>query len=218
MKVIAVNIGERRTIKWRGKDVETGIFKYPVEGHITLEAEDVVDDDVIDRKYHGGRDKACYIFSADHYDYFKKLYPELEFQPGMFGENITVEGLNESDMHLGDIYQLGDAKVAISQPREPCFKLGARFETQKILKQFINAPYPGAYLRIIEIGKVKAGDEMKLIQKGHSTANLAEVYRLLYHSTKDDVESIKSILEISELPEGLRKNLSKRLTLKKYTP
>ena len=135
----------------------------------------------------------------------------------MFGENITIEGMNEANMHLGDIYQLGSAKVTVTQPREPCFKLGARFGTQKILKQFINAPYPGAYLKVLEVGQVNVGDQMILLEKGNIEANLAEVYRLLYHSTMADTIKINSILKIKELPDGLRNTLAKRLTLKKFS-
>jgi MOSC domain-containing protein YiiM len=78
MKIISTNIGEPRVIQWNGKEVETGIFKYPVNEPIYLETDDVVNDHVIDRKYHGGADKACYLYSADHYSYWQKLYPELD--------------------------------------------------------------------------------------------------------------------------------------------
>ncbi|MGK0384868.1 MAG: MOSC domain-containing protein YiiM [Bacteroidia bacterium] len=99
MKVKSVNRGEARLVDWRGKKVSTGIFKYPVEGAIFLGTEDVVDDDVVDRKYHGGVDKAVYAYSADHYPFWKEQYPALDWSLGMFGENLTIEGLDESRMH-----------------------------------------------------------------------------------------------------------------------
>ncbi|MFT4600262.1 MAG: MOSC domain-containing protein YiiM [Arenicella sp.] len=197
--------------------MDTGIFKYAVEGSIQLGNEDVVGDNVIERKYHGGVHKACYIYSADHYSYWKDLYPDLDFENGMFGENITIEGLDEANIHLGDIYQVGSAKVEVSQPREPCYKLGIRFNTQKILKQFINAPYPGVYLRVIEKGEVKAGDEMVQIKEGPAFANLKDVYYLLYQSKKSDQDKIETVLELTNLPPDLRRNLEKRLNLKKMT-
>lgn len=213
MKVVSVNLGERKTVSWRGKDVQTGIFKYPVDSAIVLGKEDVENDHVIDRKYHGGINKACYIYSADHYAYWKDLYPELEWTNGMFGENITIEGLDESKIYLGDVYQIGQAKVEVAQPREPCFKLGIRFGTQKIVKQFLNAPYPGVYLRIIEEGEVQADDSVTLIQQGNTCATFEEVYRLSFHSEPKDNPKIKAILQIEDLPKGLRSNLEKRLKL-----
>jgi MOSC domain-containing protein YiiM len=213
MKVVSVNIGERKKVSWRGKTVETGIFKYPVNNPIILDSNDVEGDQVVDRKYHGGIDKACYIYSADHYDYWKELYPSLDWEFGMFGENITIKGLDESKMHLGDIYQIGAAKVEVAQPREPCFKLGIRFGSQKVLKQFFNAPYPGAYLRVIEKGAVKTNDEMLLIQKGHTCAILEDVYRLSYHSQLTDNPKIKLILEIENIASVVRSNLEKRLKI-----
>jgi MOSC domain-containing protein YiiM len=216
MKVISVNIGEKQTFKYRGKNVETGIFKYPVDQSIFLGNEDVEKDSVVDRKYHGGIEKACYIYSADHYEFWKEKYPHLDFQHGMFGENITIEGLDESNLYLGDIYQIGQAKVEVSQPREPCFKLGARFETSKILKQFINAPYPGVYLKVIEEGIVVKGDELTLIKKGYSIGNISTVYHLMFHSEKKDKTKIKELLAIEDLAKSLTKCLKKRLTLKRF--
>ena len=95
MKVVATNIGEKRTVLWRNEHIETGIFKAPVAQGIVLEREDVKKDAVVDRKYHGGIDKACYAYSADFYDYWKGKFPDLKWSYGMFGENLTIHGLNE---------------------------------------------------------------------------------------------------------------------------
>ena len=111
MKIISTNIGEPRVIKWRGKEVETGIFKFPVIQPIFLGTDDVENDHVIDRRYHGGTNKACYLYSSDHYGYWQKLYPELEMPWGIFGENLTVEGLNEAQINIGDIFKIGEAVV-----------------------------------------------------------------------------------------------------------
>ena len=137
MLVKSVNIGNKQDVLWNGKTVSTGIFKKSVLS-IKLGKEDVDLDDVVDRKYHGGIDKACYIYSFNHYAFWQKLYPNVELNFGMFGENITIEGLNEKTVYIGDIYRIGGATVKVTQPRQPCFKLGVRFSDQKIIKQFIN--------------------------------------------------------------------------------
>ena len=176
MKVVSVNLGEKRTINYKGKIVETGIFKFPVDTSIFLGSKDVEGDAVIDRKYHGGIDKAVYGYSENHYEYFKELYPELYWQYGMFGENLTITNLEETALNVGDRFQLGEAIIEVTKPREPCFKLGIRFGTQSILKQFWNSTKSGVYFKVLKTGNVCAGDEFVLIEKALGTPTIAEVY------------------------------------------
>lgn len=211
MKVVSTNISDVRTVNWRGKQVQTGIFKEPVNEPIFLGDTDVKNDHVVDRKYHGGKDKACYLYSADCYSFWKNKYPQLDFNYGMFGENITVEGLNDALLNIGDIYQLGESRIQIAQPRQPCFKLGIKFGTQKVLKEFIQAPYPGAYVRVLDSGSVKKGDTLKLISKHPVDINLLELYRLLYHSDQSDVNRITKLIQEEVLPDEMKEGLKKRL-------
>ncbi|AOW21381.1 MOSC domain-containing protein [Urechidicola croceus] len=176
MKVLSVNIGKRKIVSWRGKDVETGIFKYPVDKSIFLGKEDVENDAVVDRKYHGGIDKAVYGYSFEHYDYFKKLHPDLDWNYGMFGENITFSRLNEDEITVGSIYKLGECKLEVSKPRQPCYKLGIRFNTPKIVKQFWNSSKSGIYFKVLETGNVKVDDELVLLNKLLDASTIAEVY------------------------------------------
>ncbi|UZO80220.1 MOSC domain-containing protein [Aquimarina sp. ERC-38] len=212
MKVKSVNIGSPTTVSWKAKEVTTGIYKYPVDKEIYLDKEDVAGDSVIDRRYHGGVDKACYLYSADHYAYWQGLYPYLEWNYGMFGENITLEGLKEENLFLGDIYQLGQAKVQITQPREPCFKLGIRFGTQKVLKQFLNKTFCGSYLKVIEPGAVIKGDTMQLLEGGNSPLSIAELYKLFFFPEvlKEDLENA---LGETLLTGHNRENLQNRLKI-----
>lgn len=209
MHILSVNKGEKETIKWRGKEVQTGIFKRPVSGAITLGFEDVVGDVVYDRKYHGGIDKACYIYSAEHYPFWQKKYPELDWNFGMFGENITVGGLHESQVQIGDIFYAGDCRVQVTQPRQPCFKLGVRFNSQKILKEFIHHPFPGMYVKIIEPGEVKKGDTFQLSERLHDSVGLLEIWNLLY-ATEPDEDLLAFALNFPHLAESCKKDLRKR--------
>lgn len=90
MKIVSTNIGEAVTIEWRGQKLQTGIYKYPVNQSLFLGKEDVENDHVIDRRYHGGTDKTCYLYSAEHYSFWQNRYPEVKLEWGMFGENLTV--------------------------------------------------------------------------------------------------------------------------------
>ncbi len=208
MKIISTNIGESRVIKWKGKEVETGIFKFPVNKPIYLETDDVVNDHVIDRKYHGGADKACYLYSADHYSYWQKLYPELDLKWGIFGENLTIEGLHEANVNIGDIFEIGETVVQATQPRQPCFKLEFRFNDNRIVNQFIDSGFAGVYVRVLKTGNVQAGNEMKLIERKHSLS-IQKVYELLYCSELQK-EAVQQALNDPNLAASCRKDLFKR--------
>lgn len=210
MKIISTNLGNPTKIVWNGKETTTGIYKFPVDQPILLESTDVKGDSVIDRKHHGGIYKAAYLFSADRYAYWKEKYPDLEWNWGMFGENLTIQGLDESQIRIGSIYRLGTALVQITQPREPCYKLGIRFKDQNMIKQFIDQGFPGTYVRVLENGTVKTGDSMELSKASETPLTVQEFYKLLYAKTKDS-----HVLRLALQNEAIPK--SKREKLKKWT-
>ncbi|MCL4109407.1 UNVERIFIED_CONTAM: hypothetical protein GTU68_033232 [Idotea baltica] len=210
MEIISTNLAERRTVAWNGKSIETGIFKYPVAGPLTLESEDVVGDHVVNRVHHGGLDKACYLFSADVYPWWKEKYPALAWDYGMFGENLTVKGLDEANLLIGDTYAVGGATIQVSQPRQPCFKLGIRFEDQGVLKHFIAEKCPGTYVRVLESGPVKVGDRLKLIHRNENAMSIREVYTLLYHQNPD-LAALRRGLEDKALADSAKASFQKRI-------
>lgn len=211
MKITSTNIAKPKTIIWNGKTEITGSYKTPTTAPIYLGKDTVKDDEVSDRRYHGGEFKACYLFSEDHYLHWKTLYPDLDWQWGMFGENITVAGLNEKDLFIGSIYKIGTALIQITEPREPCYKLGLRFETQKVLKQFISYGFSGTYARVLETGHVKAGDVMQLHKKAENSLSIWHFFEMLYSKEKNK-EHIKLIVDNDALPKHKRDKL--RLLLK----
>lgn len=176
MKVVSVNLGEKRVINYKGKTIETGIFKYPVKDAIFLGKVDVENDSVIDRRYHGGIEKAVYAYSENHYNYWQKLYPNLDWHFGIFGENLTISNLEETQIKVGTHYKLGEAIIEVTKPREPCMKLALVFETQKILKQFWNSSKSGIYFKVVQTGNVKTGDDLTLLNEAISSPTIAEVY------------------------------------------
>lgn len=176
MKVISVNIGELKVINYKGKIVETGIFKYPVNQPVFLGTEVVKNDVIIDRKHHGGIEKAVYGYSQNHYEYWKELYPNLDWDYGMLGENLTISNLEETEIYVGNTYKLGEVLLEVTKPREPCYKLGIRFGTQEILRQFWNSTKCGIYFKVLQTGNVKVGDELILVHKAENSPTIAEVY------------------------------------------
>lgn len=185
MKILSTNIAEPVTFIWKGKEETTGIFKKPVDKPLFLTKNDVLDDVVSDRLHHGGYYKACYVFSAEQYPYWKNLYPDLDWSWGMFGENLTLSGFDESAVFLGDIYKVGEALVQVSQYREPCYKLGYKFGTQQVLKQFIQHGRGGTYLSILEEGNVQVGDEFKLVERPEESLTVEALFQLVFAKEKD---------------------------------
>ena len=210
MKVVSVNIGERKKITWKFKTVETGIYKYAVDKPIFLELEDVKNDDVVDRKYHGGNDKAVYMYSKSNYAYFQKLYPKLDFYNGFFGENITIDKLSENEIFIGDIFKIGDAIIQVSQPRFPCFKLGIVFNNHEIIKQFLNSPFSGFYFRVLKKGSVKKNDSMVLIEKATNSMTVAEIFSI-YTINKGNNPFIEKALSLEFLAKKCKLSLRKRM-------
>ena len=207
MKVISTNIAQPRSIKWRSKNVTTGIYKKPTDQAIYLGKADVKGDEVTDRKHHGGQFKACYLFSADHYPYWQERYPNLDWTYGMLGENLTVQGLDETQLQIGDIYKIGAALVQISQPREPCYKLGVKFGTQKVLKEFIVHGCPGTYVSVLEEGHVNVGDDMVLMEAARDSLSIAAFFNLLFAKEKDQT-LLKLALQNEALPSAKREKLA----------
>lgn len=210
MKIISTNIGTPTSFQWNGKTEQTGIFKHPVFEPLFLTKNDVSKDTVIDRVHHAGLNKACYLFSADNYPYWKEKYPKMDWNWGMFGENLTVDGLDEYTMRIGNIYKIGDALVQVSQPREPCYKLGVRFGTQEILKQFIEHNRSGTYVRILEEGSVKTGDNIQLIEQSENTLTVQQFYALMFAKEKSK-ELLTLFMTNDSVPEYKKERYKKFL-------
>lgn len=210
MKIISTNIGKPTEFIWNGKKETTGIFKTPTTDPIYLTKNDVLKDEVSNRLNHGGYYKACYIFSADHYPYWKDLYPNLDWTWGMFGENLTLTNFNEKEVYLGDVYKVGEAIVQVSQYREPCYKFGYKFGTQNVLKQFIQYGFGGTYLSILKEGFVKVNDEFELIERSEKRVSVYDLFKLVFDKDKNQ-ELLKIAAESTAIPAKKRMMLSKYL-------
>ena len=209
MKIISTNIGKPTSFIWNGKEETTGIYKKPVNKPIYLTKNDVISDEVSNRLNHGGYYKACYLFASEQYPYWKNLYPDLDWSWGMFGENLTVSGFDEKEVYLGDIYKVGETVVQVSQYREPCYKFGHKFGTQKVLKQFIEHGYGGTYLSIIEEGNVDVNDEFILMERPTNSLTVFDLFALVFAKEKD-----QDLLKIAASSKAIPPK--KRILLSKY--
>jgi len=210
MKIVSTNIAQKKTIQWKGKTLTTGICKKPLNGPIHLDAFAVQGDFIQDKKHHGGIDKACYGYGEDYYEYWKKLYPALDWNYGMFGENLTISDLDESEILIGDIYKVGDAIVQVSQPRQPCNTFAAWFQSTEVIKQFIDFDHPGVYFRVIQNGAVKVGDELSLDLRNDKAFSIQQIYQLLYSKTDLVTEEMaKEAMFDSNLASSAKKDIQR---------
>ena len=210
MKIISLQVGRPRLVVWNGQTVSTGIYKTPVEGRVMLRTLNLDGDRQADLTVHGGVHKAVYAYPSEHYDYWRGELPGAELPWGMFGENFTTEGLDESSVHIGDRFRLGSAEVTVTQPRLPCYKLGVKFERADILKMFLASGRTGFYFCVRREGEVGAGDEIELLGRDENNVTVADILRL-YARDKDDVETLRRAVAVEALPESWRERFRHQL-------
>jgi len=167
-------------------------------------------DEQSDLSVHGGVDKAVYVYPAEHYEFWRQELPKMELPWGVFGENLTTEGLLESNVGIGDRFRVGSSEFVVTQPRLPCFKLGIRFGRPDILKRFLQSGRTGFYFAVATEGEVGAGDSVDSISKARDGLTVAEVVNL-YTVNANNQELLRRASQSSFLPESWKDYFRKRL-------
>jgi MOSC domain-containing protein YiiM len=203
MRLVSVNVSLGKTVQWKGQPLETGIFKMPVAGRARIGRLSLDGDRQADLRVHGGEYKAVYAYSAEHYAWWRgELGRDLPF--GTFGENLTIEGLPEKDVCVGDSFRIGDAVLQAVQPRMPCYKLGIKFGDPGIVKKFLDSGRWGVYFRVLKEGSVAFGDEVTREQIDPVRFPIQEIAKLFYSSSRDP-ERVRALLGLEALPPEWRK-------------
>ena len=210
MRVISVNVGQPREVDWKGQKVVTGIFKEPVAGRIAVRRHNLAGDRQADLTVHGGPDKAVYAYPAEHYPFWREQFPEMELPWAMFGENLTVSGVLEDVVHIGDRFQVGTAQLVVTQPRLPCYKLGLKFGRDDMLRRFLQSGLTGFYFSVFKEGDVAAGDPINLLDRDEHQVKVSDITRL-YHRDKRNLSLLQRVVEVEALPEGWREYFQERI-------
>jgi MOSC domain-containing protein YiiM len=201
MKLLSLNVGLPREVRWQEKLVTTGIFKEPVKARVFLRKLNLDGDGQGDLRVHGGPSKAVYAYPSEHYLSWRTELPGIDLPWGMFGENFTTEGLLEDSVYIGDRFGIGEAEIMVTEPRMPCYKLGLKFGDPGIIKRFLDSRRSGFYFAVIREGTIGAGDSFQLIGREQEEISVADVTRL-YAFDRDDIKSLQHALAVAALPES----------------
>lgn len=212
MKIVSVNAGLPRTVQWHGCDVVTGIFKAAVDGPVPLRRLNLDGDGQADLVNHGGVAKAIYAYPSEHYPFWRERLPGTELPRGAFGENLTTEGLHETETCIGDRFRIGSAVVTVTQPRIPCYKLGIRLSRDEIVEEFLRSNRSGIYFAVAEEGVVGAGDAIERVYREPHGITVTEINRLYIGlGGNGDCEIARRALEIEALGPGIRERFKRML-------
>ncbi len=178
--LLSVNVGLPKDVPWQGKTVFTGVFKDPVAGPRRVHRLSVDGDGQGDLAGHGGEQRAVFVYQIDSYRYWERELGRTDFVYGQFGENLTIEGLSDHEVCVGDRFQIGTAVFEVTQPRVTCYRVGIRMNDPRIPAMLVSHRRPGFYFRVVQEGEVQAGDEIVKLASGPEQMTVAEVDALLY--------------------------------------
>jgi MOSC domain-containing protein YiiM len=202
-RLVSVNVGQPRQVSVRrGRPQMSAIAKAPVAGRVRVEGVNLAGDDQADRRVHGGQDKAVYAYASEDAAWWAAQLG-CAVPPGMFGENLTTEGVDVSGAVIGERWRVGTVELEVCQPRLPCFKLGLRFGDPRMVRWFGQASRPGAYLRIVQEGELGVGDAVEVLARPAHGVTVALVSDAILRD-----ESLRPAAAVApELAEGLAKYL-----------
>jgi ferredoxin-NADP reductase/MOSC domain-containing protein YiiM/ferredoxin len=200
-RLLSLNVGMPRDVRWQGEVVHTGIWKDPVNGPRMVTRLNVEGDGQGDLNGHGGVNRAVFVYQIESYRYWKEQLERDDFVYGQFGENFTVQGMSDDEVCIGDRYRIGEAIFGVSQPRVTCYRLGIRMDEPRMPSLVVAHRRPGFYLRTVREGRVQAGDEIEKLATGAEAMTIAEIDGLLYLPRRSRTALVRA-LRIPTLSEG----------------
>lgn len=213
--VVSIQVGLPRTVgsSEATDPVEhiwtTGFFKNPTTVSLWLSRLNLDGDGQADLENHGGPEKAVNVYPAEHYPYWAQTIGLADLQPGSFGENFTIEGLLESDVCIGDVFEVGDALVQVSQPRQPCWKLARRWRVKDLALLVQETGRTGWYFRVLKEGHVQAGNRLVLVERHHPNWTVFSANEVMHHRTQDR-QAAQDLADCAGLSSRWRDKLNRR--------
>ncbi|QDU54176.1 MOSC domain-containing protein [Aeoliella mucimassa] len=211
MQLLSVNVGRPRLVQYNGQTISTAIYKEPVTGEVEVDEMGLVPDDQADKRVHGGADKAVYAYTEPSYAWWRTQLSDHPLPPGTFGENLTIDGLTDAQVQIGDQFRIGTVLLEVTQPRQPCSKLGVKMKSPAFIKQFHQAELPGFYLRVLEPGRLAVGQAVERVMQAEHSMNIPDIYRLL-HAKSVDRNELQRAAELPALSAAWRSDFEKLLS------
>lgn len=209
-KLLSVNVGKTSEVAWQGRIVRSSIWKSPVEGRVFVGRLNIDGDAQTDLQGHGGEQRAVFVYQMSSYRYWNEFLGREGYDYGQFGENLTVEGLEDAEVCIGNRYRIGTAEFEVSQPRVTCYRLGIRMALPEFPALVVTHGRPGFYMRVLREGHIAAGDDIELLSTGAEQMSVTAVDRLLY--TEDHPEdALRKILREPALSIGWRHSFESML-------
>jgi MOSC domain-containing protein YiiM len=211
MKLVTVSVGLPQIVQTADESfVTTAIFKRPVDGPVRVNELNLEGDAQADLTVHGGWSKAVYAYPSEHYDFWRTEIPEAEITDSQFGENLSTQGLIETEVFIGDRLRIGSAEFIVTEPRMPCYKLGVRWGRKDILRRFLQSRRSGFYLAVTKTGVVSAGDDIEMISRDENKVSVTDIVRV-WVEDKDDRETMSRALLIDAFPESWKEPFRERI-------
>ncbi|MAR77986.1 MAG: hypothetical protein CMD43_03470 [Gammaproteobacteria bacterium] len=210
MKILSINISEPKKIIFNGKELITSIYKKPIDGLVNVGDVGIDGDLQADLKVHGGYDKAIYAYSFQHYKFWSERLNQDFNDFGLVGENLTIDNFNEKDLNIGDEISIGSCILQISQPRIPCYKVGIKMNNRDFPKIFSQSCLLGSYLRVLETGKFKSGDEVEISKREKNSMSVYDISDILFNDIKN-IDKMKKALDLKFLTEEIKERFRERL-------
>jgi MOSC domain-containing protein YiiM len=209
MAIETVSAGVPRLVRWRRREVRTSIFKTPVAGPVLVRRHNLEGDRQSDLAVHGGEYKAVYAYAAEDYGWWREALGH-DLEPANFGENLTVQGLSEGVVHVGDVFRAGAAELEATEPRLPCYKLGIRFGDPGMVRKFAEARRWGVYFRVVTEGPLSAGDSFERIHSDCAAIPVSDVARVFLFD-RGDTATIERLAAHERLDPAWRESFVERL-------
>ena len=202
-RLLSVNVGLPREIEWKGRTVRTAIWKQPVGGRVWAGRLNLDGDGQGDLAGHGGEQRAVFVYQIESYRHWQEQLKRTDFVHGQFGENFTIEGLPDDAVCIGDRYLIGSALFEVTQPRVTCYRVGIRMNEPRMPALLTSSGRPGFYFRVLQEGKVGAGDEIVKVGEAEERMTVADINALLY-SPNHARDRLVRALRIQALSPGWR--------------
>lgn len=207
--IVSINVGQPKTVSYQKKDLLTGIYKSPADGPVILTQLHLEGDGQADLVHHGGMDKAVCAYPHEHYSYWESVMGH-PLPPAAFGENLTIRGLTEEQVCIGDTFRLGEAVVQVSQPRQPCFKISVKLGRPDLPLQIQNTGFTGYYFRVLEVGQVNKETGLIPINRLPKPISIAYANRIM-HQEKTNWKAMEELLQVEELSASWKETFRVRL-------